>query len=124
MKDSDLQKLKYIRGYCNDINATIIRFGNSYETFSNDIVYKNSVAMSIIQIGELAGSLSDEFKEKTSSQMQWGVIRGMRNLIEHSYTTLNIEDIWEVATKDIPALSKFCDEIISKNRDEINNDVR
>ena len=124
MKDSDLQRLKYIRGYCMDINSTIMRYGHSYETFSNDIDYKNSVSMSIMQIGELAGSLSDDFKEKTSDQMQWGAIRGMRNLFAHSYATLNIEVIWEVATKDIPALSKFCDEIISKYRDEKNNDAR
>ena len=41
--------------------------------------------MKIMQIGELAGGLSDGFKDRTTEQIQWGMIRGMRNLFAHTY---------------------------------------
>jgi uncharacterized protein with HEPN domain len=99
------------------INATIMRFGNNYEIFKADFDFRNSISMSLMQIGEIVGGLSDEFKVQTSEKMQWGGIKAMRNYFAHGYDLMDKDIIWEVATKDIPALLKFCDEIIFTNRD-------
>ena len=37
MDKSDLERIKYMKCYCEDIAATIRRCDNSYEIFSNDI---------------------------------------------------------------------------------------
>lgn len=42
--------------------------------------------------------------------MQWGPIKGMRNLVAHSYGNMSREIIWETATVDIPTLLQFCEE--------------
>jgi uncharacterized protein with HEPN domain len=51
--------------------------------------------MCILQIGELANGLSVEFREETKEQMQWGLIRGMRNWLAHAYTEMDENVIWE-----------------------------
>ena len=114
MDRSDLDRIKHMKRYCADIAGTIKRFGDSFEVFSEDIDYYNSISMGIMQIGELAGGLSDEFRETTRTQMPWGLIRGMRNHFAHGYATMDKGDVWETAIKDIPNLLSFCERIIEK----------
>ena len=112
MKESDLKRICRIREYCEDINRTIQRFGENKNLFLDDIDYYNSVSMSIMQIGELCNGLTEEFKNETGDQMQWGLIRGMRNMFAHTYFKMDKNIIWDVATKNIPLLEMFCDKII------------
>jgi len=115
MDKGDLDRIRYIRQYCEDISKTIKRFGNSFNMFSQDMDYYNSISMSIMQIGELAGGLSDVFKDSTQTQMPWRLMKGMRNHFVHGYATMEKSDIWETATKDIPNLLCFCNRIIDEN---------
>lgn len=110
MQSPDMQRIKHIRDYCIEIQKTIERYGNSYEIFDSDADYQRSIAFSILQIGELGGSLSEEYRKATSSRVQWGPMKGMRNLVAHSYGTMSREIIWETATVDIPTLLQFCEE--------------
>ncbi|MDR0884278.1 MAG: DUF86 domain-containing protein [Oscillospiraceae bacterium] len=107
-----------MKRYCDDIAGTIVRFGASYDAFTKDIDFYNSVSMSIMQIGELANGLSAEFKDATRRQMPWGAIRGMRNHFAHAYVTMDRSDVWETATKDTPVLLQFCETIIEKAAQE------
>jgi uncharacterized protein with HEPN domain len=124
MKDNDFQRIKRIQGYCKDIDDTIIRFGNDFAIFSKDTDYQNSISMSIMQIGELSNGLSEEFKDKTREHVQWGPIKAMRNMFAHGYASMDIEVIWETATKDIPVLSKFCLAVLAKERTARDKDSR
>ena len=56
-----------IIGYCDHIAANLQRFGNSYETFCNDVVFQDACCMCVLQIGELAGALSEEFRTANKS---------------------------------------------------------
>jgi uncharacterized protein with HEPN domain len=118
MKDSDLQRIKRIKLYCNDVAKTVDRFGNDFRVFSRDTDYQNSISMSIMQVGELSIGLSDEFKDKTRDKIQWGPIKAMRNMFAHGYGSMDIEIIWETAVKDIPILLEFCSAVITKNRED------
>jgi uncharacterized protein with HEPN domain len=68
--------------------------------------------MSMMQIGELSGSLSDEFKDATRGEMKWSAIKGMRNLFAHAYASMDKQVIWEAALRDIPDLMNFCRKMI------------
>lgn len=114
MADSDLQRIKHISKYCKRIAKTIERYGHDYDIFLSDDDYFDSISMKIMQIGELAGGLSDGFKDKTKEQMQWGMIRGMRNLFAHTYAMMDKNIIWDVAIRDIPGLLHFCKGIIKE----------
>ena len=122
MVRSDLERIRHIRQYCLDISKTVKRSDSSFEIFSEDIDFYNSISMSIMQIGELVGGLSDEFKDTTRDKMPWGMIRGMRNHFAHGYATMEKNEIWETATADIPNLLRFCENIIEKVAKEHNKD--
>ena len=110
MQSPDLQRIGHIRDYCLEIQKTIDRYGNSFEVFDKDADFQRSVAFSILQIGELGGGLSEEYRKATSQRIQWGPIKGMCNLVAHSYGSMSREIVWETATVDIPSLLRFCEE--------------
>lgn len=104
----DLQRIQHIYDYCMEIEKTIARYGNDFSIFDMDTDYQRSVSFSILQIGELSGGLTQEYRARTSSQIQWGPMKGMRNLVAHNYGSMSREIIWETATMDIPVLKEFC----------------
>ena len=110
MLPPDAQRLAHIRDYCLEIKKTIERYGASFETFDSDPDYQRSVSFCILQIGELSGRLSPEYRQATASRIQWGPIKGMRNLVAHSYGSMSRDIIWETAVSDIPVLRDFCNE--------------
>lgn len=55
--------LEHIIRYCDEISLTHDRFGYSQKLFTEDFVYRNAIAMCILQIGELSNQLSGDFKE-------------------------------------------------------------
>ena len=109
MRGADEQRLRHIIAYCDEIAGFIARFGDDYEVFVSDRAYFNAVTMCILQIGELAGGLSEEFREATRSEMPWGSVRGMRNLLAHNYGNADEATVWETAKNDIPFLKSFCE---------------
>lgn len=114
MNKPDIDRIQHIRLYCERVAKTIERYGRDYDTFISDNDYFDSISMKIMQIGELTGSLSDDFKERTNDRMPWGLMRGIRNLFAHAYVTMDKSVIWDVAVGDIPGLLSFCNEIIEK----------
>ena len=93
-----------------EIKKTIERYGASFETFDSDPDYQRSVSFCILQIGELSGKLSEEYRLETTKQIQWGPIKAMRNLVAHNYGSMSREIIWETAITDIPVLREFCEQ--------------
>lgn len=112
MKKQDIDILEHIRSYCMDIQSAVQRFGNDKGVFENDRDYRNSVCMSLLQIGELTGYLTDDFKMKTREQIYWPAIKGMRNIFAHNYGAVDVDRVWDTAVNDIPQLYSFCEETI------------
>jgi len=105
----DKQRLIRIKDYCELIESTLTRFGNTYDAFISDQDFQQSVSFSILQIGELSGNLSEEMRAATSSEMGWSQIKGMRNIVAHHYGKIDFGIVWSVATEDIPKLKAFCE---------------
>ena len=99
--------LEHIVSYCDQINETIVRFGNSAEIFSSDSIYRNAAALCILQIGELVGKLTEDFRTQHPA-IPWRQIKAMRNIVAHNYGTVDPETTWEIITEDIPTLRQYC----------------
>ena len=56
---------------------------------------------------------AEPYRSKTAKQIQWWPIKGMRNLVAHSYGSMSRDIIWETAINDIPVLRDFCEEQLS-----------
>ena len=114
MLPPDAQRLEHILDYCNEIEKTLARYGRDFAAFDSDRDYQRSVSFSILQIGELSGGLSQAFRQATADRIQWGPMKGMRNLVAHNYGSMSREIIWETAVTDIPALKRFCQEQLAQ----------
>ena len=112
-KESDIDILRHILKYIDEIDEAIKHFGKSYETFKKSSIFHNAVSMEIQQIGELSKNLSEEIKA-SHTNIPWSVIRGMRNLFAHNYHRMDLKQIWDTAVDDIPVLRKFCEDIVNQ----------
>lgn len=112
-EERDQVILKKIKSYCAEIKKTQLFFGESYLDFKDNSIYKNAVALCILQIGELTGSLSVETKEQFS-EVPWRNIKGMRNIVAHKYGDISAITVWEAIMEDIPRLNVYCEYILSQ----------
>ena len=108
MANRDQSVLQHIKGHCDDIEGFVKRFGKDFDIFTSDKAYFNAVSMGILQIGELAGSLSEGYRAETSGKIPWANIKGMRKIVVHDYGSVDEGLLWETAIDDIPVLLKFC----------------
>lgn len=108
MNGSNLQALAKIENYCNDIENSIIRFGNSKEIFLTDRDYQNTVAMSLLQIGELTTHLSDDFKELFSNEVDFVGCKRFRNIVAHNYGVIDFTMVWDSIQNEVPQIKAFC----------------
>ena len=110
--ERDLSILEHVIRYCDQIDEAISRFGSSEQAFTSDTVYQNAVAMCLLQIGELVGHLSEDFRSMHST-MPWRQIKALRNIIAHNYGKIDAETAWEIVRDDIPSLRAFCKKELS-----------
>lgn len=110
--DRNIRILKHMLSYCLQIDETIQRFGDSQELFQQDSIYRNAAAMCILQIGELTGNLSEEFKSD-HADIPWRQIKALRNIVAHRYGTIDPDTTWEIMIEDIPKLKVFCQDMIA-----------
>ncbi|EME7220763.1 hypothetical protein A5816_000760 [Enterococcus sp. 3G1_DIV0629] len=111
MKNNNEKDLRILKGtliYCEDIEATLNRFGRNYEVFTHDRVFFHAISMSLMQVGEMANKLSAEFKERTNGKVNWYKLKAIRNLFAHAYSNINKRNVWQFATVFTPIYTEFC----------------
>ena len=105
-RDRDI--IEHVLRYYNQVEVAHQDFGRSKERFEESSTYQNAVSMCILQIGELVGRLTNDFKTE-NTQIPWHKIRGMLNYVAHEYGSIDFEIVWFAATKSIPELKTFCE---------------
>ena len=102
-----------IMRYCDEIAQTHKSFETKKELFfdkEKGFIYRNSISMPILQIGELVKNLSDEFKIEHVG-VPWRDIGRMRDLFAHRYGTIDYEMTWNTSIEDVPELRKYLEAI-------------
>ena len=75
-------------------------------------MFQDACCMCVVQIGELAGLLSEETKHKNRA-IPWRIIKDTRNFYVHAYGAIDIPSVWDTLNEDIPALKSACEEILA-----------
>ena len=119
MQGRDQSIIEHIYNYCTEISEELDQIDNDRARFLESSVYKNSLALCVLQIGELVTLLSDDYKASKSS-VEWKSIKGMRNVVAHKYGKFDFDVLWETVTEDIPKLKVFCE---SELGSDINHDL-
>lgn len=96
------KSLKYTEGY-------------TREEFENDMKTVDATVFNISQIGELVKNFSEETKEKYNN-IEWNMIKGLRNRIIHDYEGISLKNIWYILKNDIIELEEQLKEIIEKEK--------
>ena len=112
MLSRDLQRLEHILDYCEDIQNRLAQPDCSREAFMADREFQYAMAFCILQIGELAGKLSEELRMSSDDKIPWAKIRGMRNIVVHDYGSIDLDILWSVINSDIPGLKAFCEQML------------
>jgi uncharacterized protein with HEPN domain len=84
--------------------------GVSESDFAADNKLTDACAMNLIQIGELARLLDDDFIE-CHQDIPFRQIRGMRNRLVHDYEGLNFVQIWATISLDLPELVRQLEDL-------------
>lgn len=111
MNDRNMVVLKKMIQYADEIAWTVEKLNLDFSKFETDFIAKNAISMCVLQIGELVGKLTDDFKAQYN-KMPWRDIKSMRNIAAHNYGELDIEVLWETITNDIPELKAYCQNIL------------
>lgn len=111
--DRDRDIVAHILRYCEQLETAHVDFGRSRERFDSSTTYQNAISMCILQIGELVGHFSDEFKASQNA-IPWHKIRGMRNYVAHEYGAIDLDVVWYTATNSIEDLKRFCEDYLSR----------
>jgi len=101
--NKDIVVLKKILAEIQVIDDTV---GNAtFSVFDKTETIKRTVAMTMINIGELTRHLSEDFK-KSEKEIPFKAIMATRHVAAHEYQELRFDDIWEAVKKDIPKMKK------------------
>ena len=120
MEHRDLKLLRKIKKECIDI----IRYTNEidFEGFFKNDIYQKATAMSLLNIGEHANTLSRELWLEYKN-IQWRKIVDLRNIVAHVYGELRMELVWNLSKKEIPELLSHIDLIVNNENARNNSKV-
>lgn len=79
--------------------------GVSQSDFSHNREKQDAVIRQLSIVGEAASKLSHQFR-MSHAAIPWREIIRMRNLVIHHYWIVDLDVVWEVVTKHLPALAK------------------
>ena len=96
------KSLKYTEGY-------------TFEEFSADEKTIDATVFNISQIGELVKNISKETMTKYSN-IEWNMIKGLRNRIVHDYEGISLKSIWYVLKNDVIELKEEIEKILDNEK--------
>ena len=85
----------------------------SFEVFCGDSMIRKAVIMSLLNIGELAAHLPQNYIQSNDTIL-WKAMIGMRNLAAHGYHIMNLEIVWDTVLNSIPELIAFLEKELTQ----------
>jgi len=92
--------------YVGDMLAAMSRIekyvkGLSFDDFVRSDIVIDAVIRNLMVMGEAAKNVPDEIRE-AHPEVPWKRIIGLRNIVIHDYLGIDLENIWRIATENIP----------------------
>ncbi len=79
--------------------------GIDKQEFIDSTLLQDAIIRNLQILSESTQRLSDEIRERESG-IDWFEVAGFRNVLVHDYLGLDIERVWNILKKDLPALKK------------------
>ena len=112
MKSKEYMSLKKMIQYINKA----LRYVEDcdFSSFSKNEEKVDATIFAISQIGELVKNVSENTMEKYNN-IEWVVIKNLRNKIVHDYEGINLSLIWDILENDIIQLKSDLEEILKND---------
>jgi uncharacterized protein with HEPN domain len=110
LPDQDIARLRHMLQYADKIDRYTA--GLSLEIFRQTNIVQDSVLHCLYVICEAAGRITDETKQQLP-EIDWDLLRGMRNRLAHAYFSIDLTIIWKTATEDVPELARLVKETLA-----------
>lgn len=99
---------KDVRVYLDDILESIMQIEKymnhvDEDKFNKNIQLQDAVMRRLEIIGEAVKSIPAEFKNK-HAKIPWKKIAGMRDILIHEYSGVNLKRVWKVVKEDLADL--------------------
>ncbi len=93
-----------------------LRYSNGldFKSFSDNEEKVDATIFAISQIGELVKNISKDTMNKYPN-IEWIIIKNLRNKIVHDYEGIKLNFIWDIITKDLIQLKFDLEKIINDN---------
>jgi uncharacterized protein with HEPN domain len=99
---ADRERIDDILDAASEIAAIVAAGREAWET---DRVRQLAVERLLEIIGESARAMTDGAKAQ-SPQIPWSDVIGLRTLLAHHYHRVDPDQVWTIATRDVPALAE------------------
>ena len=88
----------------------------SKEEFLEDDKTQSAVLHQLLVLGEATKRLTIEFRTE-HPEIQWRLMAGMRDVLIHTYDTVDLDEVWKTANDDIPELLSKIQPLLPPNHD-------
>src|SRR5690606_21199089 len=85
--------------------------GCGFDRFLRDDVLQSAIIHNLVIIGEATTRLSAEFRS-AHRNVPWSEIVKARNVMVHTYERVSLEEVWQMATTDVPQLEALVRDLI------------
>lgn len=99
-KQNDIANLKNILWAIEKIDSSVKEISTVDELVNHEEKY-DSIIVKLMNIGESAFNLTEELKHKFEN-VDWRGMYKMRNIITHSYHSIDENIIWDIIKNELP----------------------
>ena len=89
--------------------------GYNFKQFCDDERTIDATIFAISQIGELVKNISKETMNRYNN-IEWNMIKGLRNRIVHDYEGISLKSIWYVIENDLTELKEELQNMIDEEK--------
>ena len=112
MKDKEYMSIKKMIEYID--KAIKYTKDYSFKEFISNEEKIDATVFSISKIGELVKNISEETMSRYDN-IEWVVIKNLRNKIVHDYEGINLNLIWDIIKNDVVKLREDLLKILNEN---------
>lgn len=102
MSRSDEERVADILEAADEL-ALVVEVG--HEAFVESVLHRRAAERLLEVIGEASTALTEEFKA-SHADVAWRDIGALRILLAHHYHRIDLDQVWQIASVDVPALAE------------------
>ncbi|MDW7683805.1 MAG: DUF86 domain-containing protein [Bacillota bacterium] len=115
MRQNDKSRLTHMLESAEEIQQWFSE--KSREDFEIDKMMQKAAAKNIEIIGEATKNISEALRTRYR-EVPWKDMAGARDVLTHEYFQIDLDEVWEMCTQDIPELILSLKKILVQIEDE------